>query len=195
MKSKPRLVPVIIKAKPVKPKPTPETKARKSAKTFDAIAFKKLWPTIMQHMIEHPELTYAELWKKFAPRLDDVFTQKGFEKRLENAGMTKRVLNEGLSVTEQVKAAVKTFGDLKKERAEKHMQRIHNKLDEIHDVVEAITVKEENVGRVLGLVGELQKQGRIAYDMDEENRGDQKVTNLAVMIGFQPTEKAKVIEV
>lgn len=193
---KAKLVPVYIKGIPPKAKLAPETKARKAAKTFDAIPFKKAWPKIMQYMIEYPDETYAQLWKKFAPILDDVFTQRGFEKKLENAGMTKRALNAGLSVTEQVKVAVKTFGDLKKERAEKHMTRIHEKLDEIHNVVGSIVVEEKNVGRVLGLVGELQKQGRIAYDIGEENRGDQKVTNLAVMIGFQPTEKkATVVEV
>lgn len=193
---KAKLVPVIIKGKPPKAKLTPETQARRSAKTFDAQPFKRVWPKIMQYMIEYPNDTYAQLWKKFAPMLDDVFTQRGFEKRLENAGMTKRTINAGLSVTEQVKVAVKTFGDLKKERAEKHMQRIHKKLDEIHDVVDKIVVEEKNVGRILDLVGELQKQGRIAYDIGEENRGDQKVTNLAVMIGFQPTEKrATAVEV
>jgi hypothetical protein len=157
--------------------------------------FKEMWPRILTFMMEHPEAKYSAIWKEFHDKLDDVFNIHDFKKLIQKSGLTKKEVKEGTSLKEEVKLAMTSFADSRKEYAEKHMQRIHKKLEVIHDVVDKLEVDEKNVGRALGLVSQLHKEGRIAYGIDEESRSDQKVTNLAVMIGFQPQEKqAKVIE-
>lgn len=172
-----------------------DTSRKKS--TLDAMPFKKLWPKILIRMTERPKDTYRDLWDYYQESLDDVFSLRQFTKLLETNGLTKSALNSSVGMKANIQAAVKTFVDTKKEYAEKHMQRIHKKLEEVHDVIDAIPVEEKNVGRVLGLVSQLHREGRLAYGIDEESRGDQKVTNLAVLIGYDPTvkqAKGEVIE-
>lgn len=168
----------------------------KKEMTVAPMPFKKVWPRILMFMVENPDATYSEIWRAFAKKIDDVFDYSDFKKKLSSAGLRKKDVKEGTSLKQQVSKALVTFNDSKKEYAEKHLRRIHKKLEAIHDVVEAMPVDDRTVGRVLDITARLHKEGRLAYGIDDEARGDQKVTNLAVMIGFQPTEKkAQIVEV
>lgn len=158
--------------------------------------FKEIWPRILTFMMENPKASYKDIWAEFKDKIDDVFHPADFKKLIEKSGLTKKKVKEGTSLKGEVKLAMASFADSKKVFAEKHMERIHKKLEAIHDVVDKMQVDEKNVGRSLDIVSRLHKEGRIAYGIDEENKGDQKVTNLAVMIGFEPTVKpAKVVDV
>jgi len=193
MKPKGKLRPVALP--PVKAKATVKpTKERVISAT--AKPFAKQWPKILAYIIANPDDTYQQIWKRYRNRITDIISFNEFKAKLVSAGITKKNVTQSLSIKGQVTEAIKTFADVKKEHAERHLTRIHRKLEQIHDVVEKLDVNDQNVGRTLDLVSRLHKEGRIAYGIDEESRGDQKVTNLAVMIGFQPQEKkAQAIDV
>jgi hypothetical protein len=180
-----------------KPIPDPlEVKRKVYRKPVVPRPFKEMWPRILTFMMENPKATYPQIWKEFHPKIDDVFNIHDFKALIKKAGLTKQEVKEGTSLKAEVRLAMSSFADSRKEYAERHMQRIHKKLEVIHEVVDKLEVDEKNVGRALGLVSQLHKEGRIAYGIDEESRSDQKVTNLAVMIGFEPKVKdAKVIDV
>ena len=157
-------------------------------------AFKEIWPRILAYIIEHPDKSYRDVWRVFHKKIDDIHSYDEFKAKLVANGLSKKRIKQDTSIAAQVDVAIQTFADAKKGYAEQHMKRIHNKLEQIHETVESISVTEDNVGKVLGLVSKLHEEGRLAYGIDDEARGDQKVTNLAVMIGFDPTPKPKVIE-
>lgn len=164
-------------------------------KDFDCVLFSELWPELLKDLVAKME--YKALWKKYRSRLADVYSFRQFMRRLNDNDMTHAKLNQSLSVKEQVKVAIKQFADVKKEHAEAHMRRIHKKLGQIHDVVEKMPVTDKNVSFTMDLVSRLHKEGRLAYGIDDDAAPDKKVTNLAVMIGWTPTEKpvqVKVIE-
>lgn len=167
-------------------------------KDYDCQLFSDIWPEILKYMIANKDsLSYIKLWKKYRGRIADVYTFKAFCKRLENTGMQISSIKKATSVKQQVQIAIKNFADVKKEHAEQHMQKIHKKLGEIHKVVDEMKVTDKNVSFSLDLVSRLHKEGRLAYGIDDDSAPDKKVTNLAVMIGWNPTEKpaqVKVIE-
>lgn len=166
--------------------------ARKE-KDYDCVLFSELWPEILKDMVKGKkagDLTYGKLWKKYRSRLADIYSLRQFIKRLADTGMTLSAVAKTTSVKEQVQVAIKQFADVKKEHAESHMRRIHTKLEKIHKVVEEMPVNDKNVSFTLDLVSRLHKEGRIAYGIDDDSAPDKKVTNLAIMIGWTPTEKA-----
>lgn len=161
--------------------------------------FKVIWPRILTYIIENPDASYRQIWNAFAKKIDDVFSYEDFRDKLKEAGITRKKVKQAVSTSALVDKALASFADTKKEFAENHMRRIHKKLEEVHTVVASIQTTDETVGRVLELTSKLHREGRLAYGIDEENRGDQKAMNLAVMIGFTPQKKeeasAKVVEV
>jgi hypothetical protein len=167
-----------------------------SRKIVEARPFKKVWPKILHYMIAHPESTSKKLWDKFASRLDDVFSLGQFRSLLNSNGMTPGKVKTQTSTKEQVAIAISSFAEVKKDRANAFMNRISKKLDEIHDVVDTKKVTRKNVGDMLDLVSKLHKEGRVAYDIDDQHQVDKKTTNIAVLIGYEPKVKTvKTIDV
>jgi hypothetical protein len=158
-------------------------------KQVDALPFKKRWPAILSYMVAHPDKTTAQVWHKWMRRIDDVFNLKQFQSKLKASGMDPRSVKRETSVKTQVSIALQSFAEVKKEHAELHQHKIHKKLNEIHDVVAEMPVGQENVENVLDLVGKLQKEGRIAYGIDDEKPINTKAVSLAVLIGYEPKPK------
>jgi hypothetical protein len=177
-----KLVPVFSK---LKRKVNPLLKQKK---TIVALPFKEAWPKILAWMIENPHAKTKDAWAHWHARLEDVTSLQVFSQLLKNNGMTPTEVRQKTSIKEQVQLATQSFSEVKKEHAERHMARIHKKLEQIHTVVDSIEPDAENVGAVLSLVGQLHKEGRLAYDIDDQKQVDRKVTNLAILIGADPRE-------
>ena len=115
---------------------------------------------------------------------------------LNNYKMSPGVVKDKTATKYQIEHAIKSFAQVKKGYAERHMQRIHTKMEEIHGVVGILKPDSENVERILDLTSRLHKEGRLAYGIDDDASPDRRVSNLAILIGYEPGEKkAKVIEI
>jgi hypothetical protein len=134
-------------------------------------------------------------WSKWSERLLNVSSYNDFSRLLKKNKMTPREVKKAVSVESQALVAVQTFASSKKIYAERHMERIHKKMEAIHEVVDGLEVNPKSVNFVLDLVSRLHKEGRIAYSIDEETDPNKKAVNLAVLIGYDPIEKAKVVDV
>ena len=167
----------------------------KTTKSFVSLPFKKQWPRILSDIIEYPERTTQDHWRKWGRLLTNVRSSNEFASLLSKHDMNPQKVKRETSTKAHVALAIKSFAQVKKVYAEAHMQRIHNKLEEVHKVVKVIKPSRKNVERVLDLTARLHKEGRLAYGIDDDSAPDRKVTNLAILIGHVPEEKkVKVLE-
>jgi hypothetical protein len=155
--------------------------------------FEKLWPSIMEDIVKEPKIKTRELWDRWKRKIENVHSYNEFANLLRKNKMTPKLVREKTSISAQAEIVLSTFASGKKTYAERHNQRIHNKLEQIHDVVEGISVTEDNVVEVLDVVSRLQREGRITYDIDSDKPVDKTVVNLALMMGFDA--RPKVVDV
>lgn len=164
---------------------------RSKKKTFrnnlvSAKPFAEIWPQILAYRMANKTLTNKSVWNEFKNKISDVPNLVSFTHLLNGRGLDTRSIEKATTPKEETKLAIKTFSDVRKAHAERHMTKVSGYLNKAHDVVESIIPDEETIGSYLDTVRTLHREGRLAYRIDEEVVGNPQLLNLALLVEIRP---------